>query len=231
MKFYAVVPAAGVGKRMASAEPKQYLPLLDKAVIDWSIQALLAKSEILSVTVALGADDGYWKHTASAANSRVTTVLGGAERCDSVFNALQHLLAVAESDAWVLVHDAARPCLATDDLSRLMTLATEQGQGGVLGVPVHDTMKRTDKDARVLQTVDRAQLWHAQTPQIFPLNLLHEALESALAAGVPITDEASAMEWFGYMPVMVEGRSTNIKITRPADLELAAFYLSGREPA
>jgi 2-C-methyl-D-erythritol 4-phosphate cytidylyltransferase len=230
MMFHAVVPAAGIGKRMASTIPKQYLSLLGRRVIDWSVDALLRQSDISSVTVALSADDGYWQDTRSASNPLVTTVTGGAERCDSVLNALEILLPDADDDTWVLVHDAARPCLRVEELSRLLSVAGK-GQGGLLGVPVYDTMKRTDARENVLQTVDRNHLWHAQTPQMFPLKLLHEAIQAALDAGVAVTDEASAMEWAGYTPVMVEGVPGNIKITRPEDLQLAAFYLTETAPA
>jgi len=230
MTFHAVVPAAGVGSRMETDVPKQYLLLNGRMVIDWSIQALLHQPGIESVTVALSAEDKIWPSTLSAADPRVKTVAGGAERCDSVLNALQSLLEYAAEDDWVLVHDAARPCVLGQDLSRLMQLAVK-GKGGLLGVPAHDTMKRTDFEAKITETVDRKLLWHAQTPQIFPLDLLYRALQEALEAGVAVTDEASAMEWAGYHPLMVEGSSSNIKITRPADLQLAAFYLVAQAPA
>ncbi len=226
MSFHAVVPAAGIGSRMGSDVPKQYLRLLDRMVIDWSIRALLSQPGIESVTVALGKEDRYWPTTQSAADAGVKTVAGGAERSHSVLNALQSLLTHADEDDWVLVHDAARPCVGAADISRLMRLAAA-GTGGLLGVPVHDTMKRTDADGNVIATVERNQLWHAQTPQMFPLGKLHQALGDALAAGVAVTDEASAMEWAGYRPRMVEGSTSNIKVTRSADLELAGFYLAG----
>ncbi|HID44920.1 MAG TPA: 2-C-methyl-D-erythritol 4-phosphate cytidylyltransferase [Chromatiaceae bacterium] len=226
MTFHAVVPAAGLGKRMGSDFPKQYLSLNGRMVIDWSIQALLNQPGIETVTVALGREDDLWPTTKSIADPRVTSVAGGAERCHSVLNALQDLLGRAAEDDWVLVHDAARPCVSRQDLSRLMELAQE-GTGGLLGVPVHDTMKRTDETGSIIATVDRDCLWHAQTPQMFPLNVLRKALADALVAGVTVTDEASAMEWAGYQPRMVEGSASNIKITRPADLELAGFYLAG----
>ncbi|WP_457668643.1 2-C-methyl-D-erythritol 4-phosphate cytidylyltransferase [Thiolapillus sp.] len=225
MSFHAVVPAAGIGNRMGSDIPKQYLRLRDKMVIDWSIQALLNQPGIETVTVALGNNDAFWPATRSAGNPRVKTVVGGAERSHSVLNALRALLSDAAEDDWVLVHDAARPCVAADDMSRLMQLASE-GIGGLLGVPVHDTMKRTDAHANVIGTVERNQLWHAQTPQMFPLGSLHRALQDALLASVAVTDEASAMEWAGHQPRMVEGSASNIKITRPADLKLAGFYLA-----
>ncbi len=225
MSFHAIVPAAGVGSRMGTDLPKQYLLLQGKTVIDWSIQTLLDQPEIESVTVALGEHDQIWPTTTSAADPRVKRVAGGLERCHSVLNALASLPPDVPRDAWILVHDAARPCVRGEDISRLMRVATE-GIGGLLGVPVHDTMKRTDEHAQIIATVDRHLLWHAQTPQMFRLGLLHQALQEALAAGVQVTDEASAMEWAGHRPMMVEGASSNIKITRPADLALAEYYLN-----
>ncbi|WP_456379166.1 2-C-methyl-D-erythritol 4-phosphate cytidylyltransferase [Thiolapillus sp.] len=231
MSFHAVIPAAGIGRRMGTDIPKQYLPLCGKPVIDWSIQALLNQPGIDSATVALAVEDEIWPTTTSAEDPRVECVTGGEERSHSVLNALQSLLHQVPDDDWVLVHDAARPCVRGEDLSRLMRLADQQGTGGLLGMPVHDTMKRTDSQARVTATVDRNGLWHAQTPQMFPLGLLHGALKNALAAGVVVTDEASAMEWAGYFPLMVEGSASNIKITRLTDLQLAAFYLARQAPA
>lgn len=229
MTCHAVVPAAGVGRRMGAAHPKQYLPLGGKMVIDWSIRALLDQPGIATITVALSKEDPLWSTTLSAAELRVKRVTGGVQRCHSVLNALESLLPDAAVDDWVLVHDAARPCVGAEDISRLMRLATE-GIGGLLGVPVSDTMKRTDSQGCITDTVDRNHLWQAQTPQMFPLGVLRETLKAALAAGIAVTDEASAMEWAGYAPVMVEGASSNIKITRPADLLLAAFYLAGKTP-
>ncbi len=225
MSCVAVVPAAGAGRRMGTDIPKQYLMINGKAVIDWTLQTLLSHPDIESLVVALSADDEYWPDTLSASDSRVRTVTGGEERCHSVLNALEALVPAAGEDDWVLVHDAARPCVRPDDISRLIRLASA-GVGGVLGVPVHDTMKRTDAEGGIIETVERKQLWHAFTPQMFPLGLLRHSLQAALAAGVEVTDEASAMEWAGYRPLMVEGTATNIKITRPADLSLAEYYLS-----
>ncbi len=225
MSYVAVVPAAGAGRRMGTDIPKQYLQIHGKAVIDWTLQTLLSHPDIESLVVALSADDEYWPDTLSASDSRVRTVTGGEERCHSVLNALEALAPAAGENDWVLVHDAARPCVRLEDVSRLIRRASA-GVGGVLGVPVHDTMKRTDAQGRIVETVERKQLWHAFTPQMFPLGLLRHSLRAALAAGVEVTDEASAMEWAGHSPLMVEGAATNIKITRPADLSLAEFYLS-----
>ena len=226
MKCWAVIPAAGIGQRMGADIPKQYLPLAGRTVIDWSISKLLEHPSVDAVMVALGRDDPYWQGTEYAAHQSVERVDGGAERCDSVLNALNALSSKASSDTWVLVHDAARPCVSAQDIGALIKMVEEkQLVGGLLGMQVRDTMKRTDCLNQVTETVERNQLWHAFTPQMFKLGELRTALSKALAAGVRITDEASAMEWAGHQPMMLEGRGDNIKITRPADLELAEFYL------
>lgn len=227
MKYWAVVPAAGVGRRMGAQIPKQYLELEGRRVIDWTLEVLLAHPAVEAVVVALGAEDPYWPETGHAGHPRVLRVDGGAERADSVLNALRALESRAEPGDRVLVHDAARPCLRGEDIQRLIERASGE-EGGLLAMPVRDTMKLADSEERVQQTLDRSAMWHAFTPQLFPLQTLRDALERALAADVSVTDEASAMEWAGFRPLLVEGRSDNLKITRPGDLELAAFYLRNR---
>jgi 2-C-methyl-D-erythritol 4-phosphate cytidylyltransferase len=227
MNYWAVVPAAGVGRRMETEIPKQYLPLRGRRVIDWTLAVLLAEPRVQAVQVAIGVDDPYWEGCEHAAHPRVRRVAGGAERAHSVLNALRALEQEAAPEDRVLVHDAARPCLRSEDLVLLMEQASGE-QGGLLALPVRDTMKQADAQGRSEATLDRSRIWHAFTPQLFPLARLRDALERALAAGVAVTDEASAMEWAGYRPRLVEGHPDNIKITRPGDLELAAFYLSRR---
>ncbi|RMG36477.1 MAG: 2-C-methyl-D-erythritol 4-phosphate cytidylyltransferase [Gammaproteobacteria bacterium] len=225
---WAVIPAAGVGRRMGASLPKQYLPLGDRLVIDHSIERLLLHPSIDGLCVVLGEHDQWWDQTEFAGHPDVVRVPGGAERCDSVLNALRWLISHAHADDWVLVHDAARPCVTRDEISRLVEVAEAEDVGCVLGMPVRDTMKRTGAGGVVRETVEREGLWHAFTPQMFRLGALHDAITAALAAGVSVTDEASAMEWAGHPVRMVEGSPGNIKITRPGDLELAAFYLDGR---
>ena len=230
MRYWAVVPAAGVGRRMGAGIPKQYLQLAGRRVIDWTLEVLLAEPRIESVHVALGAGDPYWERCEHAVHPRVRRVDGGEERARSVLNALRALEEVADPRDLVLVHDAARPCLRLEDVQRLISEAGSSS-GGLLGMPVRDTMKLADGQGRCQETLDRSRLWHAFTPQMFPLRKLLEAMESALQAGVPVTDEASAMERAGYHPLLVEGHPDNIKITRPGDLALAEFFLAEREPA
>jgi 2-C-methyl-D-erythritol 4-phosphate cytidylyltransferase len=223
--YWAVVPAAGVGKRMASAIPKQYLPLAGRTVIDQTLGRLLNHPQIQALFVALSEQDGWWSDSAFAADPRVTRVVGGSERCHSVLNALDALSAVAAEDDWVLVHDAARPCLRSSDLDQLIERLSSHPVGGLLGVPVRDTMKRTDSTDEVTGTVSREALWHAFTPQMFRLGPLRSALKQALERGEMVTDEASAIELAGLQPLMVEGHADNIKITCPEDLALANFFL------
>jgi len=230
--FWAIIPAAGVGKRMAADCPKQYLKLRDKSVIEHSLQRLLDHPSITGVVLSLDANDSYWKALSYRHDKPVLVVDGGKERCDSVLNALkilqQKLQLETAYETWVLVHDAARPCILVDDLSKLIDSASHDDDGGLLASPVRDTMKRastSNEINRVHQTIDRTSLWHALTPQMFKLPLLIDALETAEKKGLHVTDDASAMELAGYKPMLVEGREDNIKITRPFDLVLADLYL------
>ena len=225
-KFHAVVPAAGAGSRMGADIPKQYLTLAGQTVLEHSLDVLLACERIATVVLVLSADDERWPEIQDRyKDSRVETVTGGAERCHSVLNGLEHLAGTAGVDDWVLVHDAARPCVRQQDIEMLMTRLEDHAVGGLLGVPVADTMKQVDSDSMILKTVERDGLWRALTPQMFRLGPLRDALQQAIASGVMVTDDASAMEMAGYRARMVEGQADNIKITRPADLQLAEFYL------
>ena len=225
-RYWAVVPAAGVGRRMGGDIPKQYLSLNDRPVIEHTLGRLTGHAAISKVLVALAADDGWWPETTFADHANVVRVDGGTERCHSVLNALRYLSEFADYRDWVLVHDAARPCLRANDIDRLIERLSEHPVGGLLGMPVRDTMKRADGSGQVKDTVCRENLWHAFTPQMFRLGPLRDALSTALEQGSLVTDEASAMELAGQPPMLVEGHPDNIKITRPEDLPLAAFYLS-----
>ncbi len=223
--IWAVVPAAGVGRRMQARIPKQYLPLLGRPVIHWSLQALLDHPAVTGCMVALGRDDPYWPRQAMQSAKPVFTVNGGAERFQSVLNALEALLPRAGEDAWVLVHDAVRPCLTRPELDRLLEQGMISRHGALLAYPVRDTLKREGEEGCVAATANRAGLWHAMTPQLFPLLPLLRSLQQALEGEFTVTDEAQAMERQGFQPLLVEGESTNLKITRPADLPLAEAIL------
>ncbi|MGL4251390.1 MAG: 2-C-methyl-D-erythritol 4-phosphate cytidylyltransferase [Aeromonas sp.] len=219
----AIVPAAGIGSRMRAERPKQYLPLAGKTILEHTLTRLLSHPAIAQVIVALAPHDCWFETLPVAIDPRIVRVEGGGERAFSVLNALY----VVQGE-WVLVHDAARPCLTHGDLDELIATAMTSG-GAILGSRVRDTMKRTDAAGNIIATVERDQLWHALTPQMFPTRTLTRVLEEGLALGATITDEASAMERAGFPVRMVEGRADNIKVTRPEDLALAGLFLSQQE--
>jgi 2-C-methyl-D-erythritol 4-phosphate cytidylyltransferase len=228
LKYWAVVPAAGSGRRMGSDIPKQYLPLQGSTVLERTLNTLFACELIEGVVLALSPEDCYWPEIAPRFSGKnLMCVVGGDERCQSVLNAVHHLRGFAAAHDWVLVHDAARPCVHASDITELIETLADDVCGGLLGVPAADTMKRLGEDGRIEGTIDRQALWHAQTPQMFRLGLLQSALEQAIAQDRLVTDEASAMEMAGYRPCMVRGHADNIKITVPSDLALAEFYLQG----
>jgi len=224
-RCWALVPAAGVGRRMGSKIPKQYLQLAGRPVLEHTLERLLGHPLIEGVVVALSADDAWWPSLGFAADSRVLRVDGGAERCHSVLNGLAALQRIAPPESWVLVHDAARPCLRAGDIDRLVGELHRHPVGGILAAPLHDTVKQADDAGDIARTLPRERLWRAFTPQMFRLDGLKSALESALEKGLLVTDEASAMELAGHAPRLVEGHADNIKITRPEDLALAEFHL------
>ncbi|MFW3896642.1 2-C-methyl-D-erythritol 4-phosphate cytidylyltransferase [Pseudomonas putida] len=218
--FWAVIPAAGVGARMAADRPKQYLQLGGCTILEHSLNCFLDHPSLKGVVVSIAADDPFWPGLACASDPRIQRAAGGRERADSVLSALLLLHAQGAADGdWVLVHDAARPNLSRDDLDRLLLELADDPVGGLLAVPARDTLKRADAHGRVEVTVDRSTIWQAYTPQMFRLGALHRALADSLVADVAITDEASAIEWSGQAPRLIEGRNDNIKVTRPEDLE------------
>lgn len=229
VRHWALIPAAGVGRRFGAEVPKQYLSLAGRPVIDHAIAAFVAHPGIAGCAVVLGRDDGWWSDvSAYADHPSVLRAPGGAERCQSVRNGLLALMAQAADDDWVLVHDAARPCLRRADLDRLLDALREEPVGALLAVPIADTVKRADA-GRVVETLPRSALWRAYTPQAFRLGLLRRALEHAQTQDLVVTDDASAVELLGLQPALIECRADNIKITRPEDLPLAAFYLEQQQ--
>ncbi|MDH0645555.1 2-C-methyl-D-erythritol 4-phosphate cytidylyltransferase [Pseudomonas sp. GD03858] len=227
--FWAVIPAAGVGARMAADRPKQYLQLGGQTILEHSLDCFLDHPTLKGVVVSIAEDDPYWPGLRCASDARIRRAPGGRERADSVLNALLLLHAQgASDDDWVLVHDAARPNLARSDLDKLLSALAEDSVGGLLAVPARDTLKRADGEGRVTATVDRSTVWQAYTPQMFRLGMLHRALAECLVSDVAVTDESSAIEWAGYAPRLVEGRGDNIKVTRPEDLEWLRQRWAGR---
>lgn len=282
MRYWLVMPAAGVGRRFGEHIPKQYADLHGRTVMEWSLAPFLYDSRCLGVVVVLGLNDSFWPAVASrlpdvtgatsaseasvaaalAAATRVAeraaakgggrdgegfsdpglslptapvvtlpkvvTAHGGSERSHSVRNGLTALSGRAAVDDWVLVHDAARPCVSRQDVDRLLNRVQSHAVGGLLAAPAADTLKRAGAEKEVLETVDRASLWRALTPQMFRYGRLCEALDRALGQGRSPTDEAQALEWMGERPLVVEGSTTNIKITSADDLVIAVALMAAR---
>ena len=228
-RYWSVVPAAGVGSRMAAAIPKQYLTLHGKTVIEHTLSRLCGHPQLSGVVVAISAGDEHWQQLDLSDYDNIHVAEGGAERCHSVLNGLQLLSGFADANDWVLVHDAARPCIHHTDITQMIDALKDHPVGGLLGLPVADTMKRSNSSDDVLETVSREHLWRALTPQMFRLGQLQQALQTALADGFLVTDDASAIEHTGLKPRMIAGRGDNIKITRPEDLSLAEMYLAQQE--
>lgn len=224
-RCWIIVPAAGIGTRMGAGIPKQYLTIGGKTILEYTLERLLQVPQLAGIFLALGHDDPYWSSIAIASNPKINVIAGGNERCNSVLNGLQALQDKVAMNDWILVHDAARPCITLESIIFLMEQLKDHQVGGILGVPVSDTLKNVDQSHAIQYTVDRSPLWQAQTPQMFRYGLLHDCLRQALAERKTITDEASAIETCGYQPLMVQGRSDNIKITHPEDLAIAKFIL------
>ncbi|VAW67762.1 2-C-methyl-D-erythritol 4-phosphate cytidylyltransferase [hydrothermal vent metagenome] len=239
-QYWVVIPAAGAGKRMQADRPKQYLPLLEKTVIEHTLDRLLAPEAVAGAVLSISEGDAYWPALGYKTEKPLLVARGGKARCDSVLNALA-LLQQTVNDAktvWVLVHDAARPCVRAEDIAQLIERGSLSDDGGLLALPVRDTMKRSstfsakctannapDETHQVQQTIDRTALWHALTPQLFRLDLLLAALHQAAKNNQLVTDDASAMELAGYHPQLIEAHEDNIKITRAFDLQLAELFL------
>lgn len=225
-RCWAVLPAAGTGSRMASDTPKQYLEVAGQTLIEHSLDALLRCPRVTGVVVALHADDTVAATLPVFNDKRVHTVQGAQQRCGSVLAGLDELSRTAEPDDWVLVHDAARPCLLQKDLERLLAEVLEKEIGGILAEPIRDTVKSCSGDDASVRTLDRSQLWRAQTPQMFRIGELRRALLEAGEQGKTVTDEASAMELAGFPVQLVAGSPSNLKVTVPEDLALAGWYLT-----
>ena len=227
LRHFAIVPAAGSGSRFGSEKPKQYLSLLGRPLLHHTLAALVACPEIDRVWVVLSPEDGEWdRYDWSELGPKLETLrCGGATRADSVGNGLRAAAMVAADDDWILVHDAVRPCLSREMLATLLGELADDKVGGILAVPVADTLKRADGEQRVAATEARDGLWQAQTPQMFRYGILKEALEKCRA----VTDESGAIEALGLRPRLVRADATNLKVTYPADLVLAALILRGRK--
>jgi 2-C-methyl-D-erythritol 4-phosphate cytidylyltransferase len=223
--YFAIVPAAGVGNRMKIDLPKQYISINGKKILEYTLTTLLAYPRFKKCVVVINKKDLYWSDL-QFNSPHLLTVLGGEERCHSVFNGLMALKTIAKKNDWILVHDAARPLLHRSDIDKLITDLDEHPVGGLLGHPIKNTVKQFNNER--FETLDRTKLWAAVTPQMFRYHWLLDALNSAIKKNQFTADESNAIELFGQQPKMVEGREDNIKITDKGDLNLLNYYLSIR---
>lgn len=226
INYWAIVPAAGTGKRLGATKPKQYLELEGKPVIAHTLSCLIQYSRINKIVVVTAPHDTDWPSIQTVFSpTKIITTLGGAERHHSVYQGLLALQKIAKPEDWVLVHDAVRPCLQHEMIDRLVNILQDHPVGGLLGIRVRDTLKRTDNKNHISNTLDRTDVWQAQTPQMFRYGLLCNALQAAIEKKQHVTDEAHAIELIGKQPLMVEGSTNNIKITYQEDLLNAECYL------
>lgn len=224
-RYWVVIPAAGVGKRMGVDKPKQYIQVSDKTILEHTIDCFIDREEIEKIVVAISNTDEYWPELEISKHEKVITAPGGAERYQSVFNGLKELEGKSDKNDWVLVHDAARPCLSQSAIDRLMIELRENEVGGILAMPCRDTMKRSNESNEITDTVERESLWHAQTPQMFKYEKLYSAINDVIEKDLIVTDEAMAIELSGFKPLLVEGHLENIKITHKDDLKYLQTYL------
>jgi 2-C-methyl-D-erythritol 4-phosphate cytidylyltransferase len=228
-KVHALIPAAGIGTRYGGAVLKQYLPIRGKAVLAHSISLFQFHPMITGITVVLAENDQLFESAVGSLSSAVETVIGGDTRSQSVRNGLRSIAENHPDDEWVLVHDAARPCLSRDKLERLLEQGLQSPDGAILAMPVGDTLKRSGDSREIIDTVDRRSLWAAQTPQLFRVGALTVAIDAAHRQGCEMTDESSAMEFVGATPKLVMGSVANIKITHSTDLAIAEALLMRKE--
>ncbi len=227
--IWAIVPAAGRGQRMGETLPKQYLSINNKPILAHTLDVICKIPNIQQVIIPIHPQDNYWQSMIHLPYDNYVTVMGGDLRDESVLKALSYIKDRANPKDWVLIHDAVRPCITVDSICKLLATLAENPVGGLWGVPVRDTIKQVDTHNNVIKTIAREQLWQAQTPQIFRFELLYLALLQAKRDNIILTDDASAIEYLGYHPQMVQGSYANIKITWPEDLKTAGDWLKQHE--
>ncbi len=228
-KYWAIVPAAGLGQRFGADIPKQFHQLNGALVAQHTLSRLLSLPIIEAIVAPCDVSSGYWSKVAACNDSRVQLVPGGEQRAYSVLNGLAAIESKAEDNDWVLVHDMARPCITPTNIAQLIAELAEHRVGGILAAPVNDTLKRVAADKRITSTVNRAEYWAAQTPQMFRFGLLKKSIQSMLDSNQLPSDEAAAIEYSGLQPLVVEGRQDNIKITRREDLVIAEAIMKNQE--
>jgi 2-C-methyl-D-erythritol 4-phosphate cytidylyltransferase len=225
IRYFVIVPAAGIGARMKSDIPKQYLSVKSKSILEHTLTTLLNYPLLKKCVVVIAEEDKHWS-SLKFSHAKLMTALGGKERCHSVLSGLLALEPFASENDWILVHDAVRPFLQTTDIDKLITQIGNDPIGGLLGTPIKNTIKCVDEEQHVQKTLDRQKLWQALTPQLFRYHWLLKALHTAIEKQQTVTDEAQAIELLGQHPKLVEGRSDNIKITDSCDLALFDYYCS-----
>ena len=227
VNHWVIIPAAGVGSRMSADKPKQYLTVLGKALIEHTLDSFTSHPLFKTIYVGIAEDDPYWSGFSCASASAIKSFVGGNERAHTVLNGLKCLERVAQPNDWVWIHDAARPCLTKEDIEALcLALKADAPDGALLALPIYDTIKRANSLGAVDTTIDRSQIWRAQTPQVFRVGKIRSALESCLENSLEVTDESSAIEHMGGHPILVSGDVNNIKVTRPQDLETVMAQLN-----
>ena len=225
-KYWGLIPAAGVGQRMNTDTPKQFMTVGDRKMIEWTVRALASHQSIEGVFIGLSAESEHWELVRSIHPKVIGVFAGGDTRTETVLNGLSHMIGLNHSEEdWILVHDCNRPFLSEDEITELIHSVGDDVNGGILCQPVYDTMKHESK-GRISKTLPRGELFRAQTPQMFRLGMLWQALKKSFAAGVEVTDESQAVERLGYHPRLIPGRSLNMKITTTEDLKLAEALLS-----
>jgi len=231
-KIWAIVPAGGTGSRMNTVIPKQYLALNGRSVIEYTLGRLCKCDSVSQLVVGIANNDVHWPQLTFENKKPAAVVEAGVERVDTVENCLRFIIQQGGAEDWALVHDAARPCVRAVEIEALIEAVSEHTQGGILAVPLTDTIKRSGKAGmvgRILETVPRDELWRAMTPQLFKAGDLLRAIKNARSRGVPVTDEASAMEAAGVQPLLVPCSPDNIKITLPQDIQFAQMILQAQQ--
>ncbi|MEX2367211.1 MAG: 2-C-methyl-D-erythritol 4-phosphate cytidylyltransferase [Pseudohongiellaceae bacterium] len=223
-RYWAIIPAAGLGRRMGATVAKQYLRIDHRTILELTIERLHRIGRLEKIVLVLHPEDSSWTFLNTSHYSNIVTAAGGEERCHSVLNGLEYLKNEAADNDWILVHDAVRPCVSVGDIEKLISVLADDPVGGILASRVRETVKRAGGDT-ILETLNREDLWLAATPQMFRYRILHDAMEAAIGNNLQATDEAAAVEAMGLNVKLVTGRSDNIKVTHPEDIELARFIL------
>lgn len=223
----AIVPAAGIGKRMLSKIPKQYISIEKYTIIEHTINVLLLHPRIINIVVVLNKNDNFFKNLKISENKKIITTIGGKTRSHSVLLGIKKAIKISNVN-WVIVHDAVRPFINVNEISKLLSIININSIGGILAIPMYNTIKYSSNNLIVDYTIQRKNLWNALTPQLFLIDLLFYCLKKTIDDNFFVTDESSALEYCGYKPKIIVGKNKNIKITKPDDLKLAKFYFKNK---